>query len=261
MDLGLQGKRVVITGGSKGIGLACAKAFLAEGAVVVITSRSADNLANAVEQLAAGARLTTLAADMIDPDATRQMVDRVESEQGPIDVLVTSAGAARRTPPDELTPAAWRAAMDAKYFSYIHPIDAVIKRMAARKRGTIVNIIGAGGKVAGPTHLAGGAANAALMLVTAGLANAYGHAGIRVNAVNPGLTLTERLQEGMAAEARLTGLTTAELMQRATARSPLGRIARADEIADVVVFLASEKASYVSGAIVSMDGAVTPTVV
>ena len=198
---------------------------------------------------------------MGDPAATTGMIPLVEMAMGPMDVLVTSAGAARRTPPDELTPASWRAAMDAKYFSYVFPIDAVIKRMAARGTGVIVNVIGAGGKVASPVHMAGGAANAALMLVTAGMANAYAAKGIRVNAVNPGLTLTERLKEGMIADAKLAGITPEEALARAKARLPLGRIATPEEIANAVLFLASSKASYISGAIVSMDGAVNPIVV
>jgi NAD(P)-dependent dehydrogenase (short-subunit alcohol dehydrogenase family) len=133
--------------------------------------------------------------------------------------------------------------------------------MAARRAGAIVNVIGAGGKVASPVHMPGGAANAALMLVTAGMASAYAGRGVRVNAVNPGLTLTERLREGMAADARMQGISPEEALARATAKLPLGRIARPEEIAHAVVFLASAKASYITGAIVSMDGAVNPIVV
>ena len=151
--------------------------------------------------------------------------------------------------------------MEAKYFSYVFAIDAVVKRMAARGAGAIVNVIGAGGKVASPVHMPGGAANAALMLVTAGMASAYAGRGVRVNAVNPGLTLTERLREGMAADARMQGISPEEALARATAKLPLGRIARPEEIAHAVVFLASAKASYITGAIVSMDGAVNPIVV
>ena len=102
------------------------------------------------------------------------MIATAEAELGPIDVLVNSAGAARRYAPADLDADAWHAAMDAKYFSYIHPMDAVLKRMVARGRGAIVNIIGMGGKVANPVHLPGGAANAALMLATTGLAAAFG---------------------------------------------------------------------------------------
>lgn len=151
--------------------------------------------------------------------------------------------------------------MNAKYFTYIHMMDPIIKRMALRGRGVIVNVIGAGGKVASPIHLPGGAANAALMLVTAGLANAYGAKGVRVNAVNPGATLTERLKEGLAAQARMHQITVEEALRRSSQNMPLGRIAEPEEIANAVVFLASPRASYISGAIVAMDGAVTPMVV
>ena len=111
------------------------------------------------------------------------------------------------------------------------------------------------------THLAGGAANAALMLASAGLAAAYAGKGVRVNAVNPGLTLTERLHEGMQADARQQGISIEEALARAKATRPLGRIAKPSEIADAVVYLASNRASYITGAVVSMDGAVTPMVV
>lgn len=267
MDLELEGKRVLITGGSRGIGLACAKAFLREGARVAIVSRSESNLAAARVALTgdeAGAHdeaLFTVAADLTDAAQAARAVDAAVSALGGLDILVTSAGAARRTPPAELTPQSWRDAMDAKYFSYLNVIDPVIKRMAAQRSGAIVNIIGMGGKVASPTHLPGGAANAALMLATAGLANAYGPQGVRVNAVNPSATETERLQQGLEAEARLNGLSFEQMLAKANARAALGRLATPDEIADAVLFLASARASYISGAILSADGASTPIVV
>ena len=262
MDLGLKDRVVLITGGSKGIGLACAKAFLAEGAKVAIASRSKVNLVAAERQLKAeGREVVKVSGDLIDPANARRMVAEVEQALGPIDVLVNCAGGAKRTPAEELTPEAWRAAMDAKYFTYVHAIDAVIKGMASRKRGVIVNVIGTGGKVASRTHLPGGAANAALMLVTAGLANAYGPHGVRVNAVNPGATLTDRLKAGMEADARVAGITPDEALKRATERAPLGRLAQPEEIANAVLFLASDKASYVSGAVIAMDGALNPIVV
>lgn len=262
MDLNLKDKHVLITGGSKGIGLACAQAFLSEGAKVTINSRAAANLAAAQAALAAPAgRLAVQAGDLCDAATAQGVVDGAEKHFGPIDILVTSAGAAKRTPPAELRPASWREAMDAKYFSYINIIDPVVRLMGSRKRGVIVNVIGAGGKVASPIHLPGGAANAALMLVTAGLASAYGGQGLRVNAVNPGATLTERLKEGLAADARLSGISVDEAMKRATSRTALGRLATPEEVANMVLFLASDKSSYVSGTIIAMDGVSTPMVV
>ena len=145
--------------------------------------------------------------------------------------------------------------MDAKFFSYIHPIDVVVKRMAARGRGAIVNIIGSGGKIANPVHLPGGSANAALMLATVGLAAAYGAEGrAHQRRSIPARTLTGRVQEGLAVEARMTGLAEAELLARAQAKIPLGRYGTPEEVARVALFLASDEASYVTGAIVPMDG-------
>ncbi|MGE0501385.1 MAG: SDR family NAD(P)-dependent oxidoreductase [Rhizobiaceae bacterium] len=258
MELGLKDKVVAVTGGSKGIGLACAAAFLAEGARVAIVSRSAANLDRARKVLG---DVFGFAADLSDAARALAAVDAIEAALGPIDVLVNSAGAARRTPPDELTPDAFRAAMDAKFFTYVNVVEPVVKRMAARRAGVIVNVIGNGGKVASPIHIPGGAANAALMLVTAGLAHAYASKGVRVVAVNPGMTETDRVAEGLAADARLSGTTPEEARGRAVARIPLGRPARPDEIADTVVYLASGRASYVTGVTVTMDGATMPVVV
>jgi NAD(P)-dependent dehydrogenase (short-subunit alcohol dehydrogenase family) len=255
MDLNLAGRVVIVTGASKGIGYACAEAFAAEGARVALVSRSQANLDAALARFPRGASApVAIAADMTSHDAAVEMVARVEKTLGDVDVLVNSAGAARRYAPEELNAQAWHDAMDAKFFSYIHPTDAVLKRMLARGRGSIVNIIGAGGKVATPVHLPGGAANSALMLATVGLASAFGPKGIRINGINPGATLTGRVQEGLRAESRMTGLGEAELLSRNEARIPLKRYGTAEEIARVALFLASEQASYVTGAIVSMDG-------
>jgi len=262
MDLQLKGKHVLVTGGSRGIGLACAQAFLREGARVSLVGRTTANIEAAVARLAAeGHPARGHCADLVDAGAALRMLDAVEADAGPIDILVNSAGAARRTPFDELQPQSWHDAMQAKFFSYIHVMDPLIKRMGARGSGAIVNVVGMGGKVATTTHLAGGAANAALMLATAGLAAAYGPRGVRVNAVNPALTLTDRMAEGLAAEARARNISADDVLRDAHAKMPLGRVATPEDIANAVLFLASPMSAYVSGAIVSMDGAALPMVV
>src|SRR5512138_3592922 len=174
MELGLQDKVVVVTGGSKGIGLACAAAFLKEGSRVALVSRSREHLEAAQRELGADpSRLLLVTADLVQPSAATEMAARAAEALGPIDMLINSAGAARRYLPEELNVAAWHAEMDAKYFTYIHAMEAVLPGMAARRNGVAVNIIGMGGKVATSIHLPGGAANAALMLATVGLAKVY----------------------------------------------------------------------------------------
>ena len=262
MDLELAGKAVLVTGGSKGIGLACAAAFAAEGARVAIASRSQANRAAAVRSLrSSGYEVADIEADLTRPEAALRMVEAAERHVGPIEVLINSAGAAKRYAPETMDMAAWHDAMDAKYFSYVHAMQAVLPGMLGRRRGAIVNIVGVGGKVASPWHLPGGAANAALMLVTAGLAHAHGRLGIRANAINPGLTMTDRVREGHTAEAAAQNISMEELLKRSEARIPLGRVARPEEIASVALFLASSRASYVTGAVLTMDGGLNPIVV
>ena len=258
MELGLADKVVLVCGGSKGIGLAIAKLFAAEGARVAITSRSEANL-KAATDLIAGAR--AFASDLSREDQALDVLDKVESQIGPIDIAVNCAGAAKRLPPDELSPQAWRNAMDAKFFSYLNVIDPLIKRMAARRSGVIVNIIGNGGKVAAPTHIAGGAANAALMLATVGLATAYAPYGVRVVGLNPGLTETDRVAQGMRAEATLLGTTTEEAYSERLKSIPLGRMASPEEIANAALFVASDKASYITGVNITMDGMLSSVVI
>lgn len=262
MDLDLAGRVVLITGGSKGIGLACAHGFAAEGTRVAIASRDPAHLETAAASLRArGADVMVAATDLTKADAAREMAERVTAELGPVDVLVNCAGAARRYAPETLTARDWHDAMNAKYFTYIHAMQAVLPDMARRRCGSIVNVVGAGGKVAKPTHLPGGAANAALMLASVGLANAYGAHRVRINVVNPGATLTDRLGAGIAVEAARTGLSEKEVLQQQNHEIPLGRLATPEDVANMVVFLASEKAGYVTGAVIGMDGARVPTVI
>lgn len=266
MDLGLSGKNVLVTGGSKGLGLAAARAFAQEGARVVIASRAEENLARAKAELAAeGLEIATVAGNFTDPEAASHAVAEAERAIGPIDILINSAGAAKRTPAEQLDAAAWKAGLDAKFFPYIHAQDAVLKRLRARAEtdgiapprrqiGAIVNIVGTGGRVPSNTHLPGGSANAALLLSTLGLAQYYARYGIRINAINPGITLTDRVEQGLKLESERLGISREEALARGQAAAPLRRYGEAHEIAKVALFLASEQASYVVGAIVAVDG-------
>lgn len=255
MDVGLSGKLVVVTGASKGIGLACAMAFAREGARVVGVSRDMGHLHAAQHDLQReGLHMEVAAADLSESVAAQLVAEYIENAFGPIDVLVNCAGAARRTPPAELHADALHAAMQAKYFTYMHIIDPVIRRMAAHQHGSIVNVVGQGGRQASPLHIGGGAANAALMLASVGYAKAYAAKGVRVNVINPGLTRTGRVQEGLDAESRASGRPADEILAAQLEDIPLGRMAEPREIANVAVFLASPLASYVTGAIIPMDG-------
>lgn len=255
MQLSLDNRIAVVTGASKGIGLACARLFAQSGARVVAVARSADTLDQAVSQMASeGLQVQAMTADLSNAQQALALAHRIETEVGPIDVLLNSAGAARRFAPEDLSAAAFHQGIDAKYFSTIHLLEPVLKAMATRRRGAVVNIIGQGGRVASPMHIPGGSANAALMLSTVGFARAYAGQGIRVNGINPGMTRTGRVEEGLAVSAKASGKTREQVLADEIARIPMGRMGEPEEVAQLALFLASDAASYVSGAIIPMDG-------
>jgi NAD(P)-dependent dehydrogenase (short-subunit alcohol dehydrogenase family) len=252
VDLQLTGKTAVVTGASKGIGLACVEVLAREGATVTGISRDPANLAKAQEQFL-DLTFAVEAVDLTDPDATKAVFERI----GVPDILINCAGAARRTPVDELDSKALHAAMEAKYFTYMHATEAVIRGMAERGSGAVVNVVGQGGRAANPLHIGGGAANAALMLASVGYAKAYAGKGVRVNVINPGTTRTNRVDEGLEAAVRSTGKPKDELLAEMVREIPMGRFGEPDEVANVAVFLASPLASYVTASIITMDGATT----
>lgn len=264
MDLQMDDSHVLVTGASRGIGWACARQFLRERCRVTLVARDAQRLADARAALLRdepGADIGVHAADLADASAAAAMVAQVEAARGPVDVLVNSAGAPQRTPFDALQAGDWQQAMHDKFFPSMNVLAPLLPRMAARGRGTVVNIVGVGGKVPSPYNLPGGAANAALMLATAGLAAAWGPSGIRINAVNPALTETGLLEDFFRAQAQAQGSTPEAMRSQLVARLPLRRTASVDEVAGAVVFLASPRASYIAGAIVPVDGATTAMVV
>ncbi|HVR80208.1 MAG TPA: SDR family oxidoreductase [Acidimicrobiia bacterium] len=257
MELGLDGKNVLITGGSKGIGKACALLFAAEGANVAITARTPGPLEAAVAEIgeAGSGEAVGYPGDMTRWDDVRRVVDSTIEQLGPIDILVTCAGSSPGGLIEELTEDDWESSLNLKFMGYVRAMRAVLPHMRERGSGAVVLVVGNDGIKPTFWETTAGAANAAGINVASSLAEQYGPYGVRVNTVNPGPVDTERWDGLEKAMARDMDITQEQAHEFAVSSIPLGRIAKADEVADLVVFLASERASFVNGAHVVIDGA------
>lgn len=251
MDLGLRGRRALITGGSKGIGLASAEALAAEGCDVVLVSRGATGLDAAQARLRAAHQVNveTRALDI----AASGSVDALAAAFPDIDILVNNAGAIPGGSLDEIDEARWRAAWDLKVFGYTNMCRRFYALMRARGRGVIVNVIGAAGESPDAAYVAGSAGNAALMALTRALGGAAPSDGLRVVGINPGPILTERL-EGLLRKRAADTLGDAERWRETMRDMPFGRAGHAAEIGTLVAFLASDLSGYTTGTIVTVDG-------
>jgi NAD(P)-dependent dehydrogenase (short-subunit alcohol dehydrogenase family) len=247
----LRGKTVVITGGSKGIGLACAEAFAAEGCDLLLSARDPAGLDTAAASLRArfqvGVRV--LAADL-SADAEREKLHAMAPDA---DILVNNAGAIPSGGIADISVERWKAAWDLKVFGYIHLCQLFLPAMLARKSGVIVNIIGVSPFHPTNKNVAGAAGNAALMALTECMGTGSLDDGVRVVGINPGATETQRQVVRWKARAQVA-FGDENRWRELTTNFPLGRLARVDEVADMAVFLASERASYVSGTMISVDG-------
>ncbi len=251
MDLQLAGKRVLITGGSKGIGRASAEVLADEGCHLILVARDPGALEEAAAAIRARRQVNvrTIPADLSD-DAT---VRRVAADAGEIDVLVNNAGA---IPPGNLAgvdDATWRRAWDLKVFGFISLCRAVYPAMAARRAGVIVNVIGAAGERFDPNYIAGSAGNASLMAFTRALGRAAPADGIRVVGINPGPIATARL-EMLSRKRAEQQLGDAERWRELFAKMPFGRAGAPEEIGNAVAFLASPRSGYTSGTVLTIDG-------
>ncbi len=256
MDLGLTGRVALVTGGSAGIGKAAARMLAAEGVDVAIAARTYDRLQTAADEIraATGRRIVPVVADLSRLDEAEALVDRVVAGFGRLDVLVNNAGASRFGDPLELDADAFHDAMQSKYLGYVFCARRAAREMIRRGWGRIINVIGSGSKQIIPPHLPGGAANAALALFTKGFALRLAPHGVLVNAVSPAGVATERFIRLVQAFAESRGVTYADAERDYVKEYPLGRPARPEEVADVIVFLASERASYFVGSNIFMDG-------
>jgi NAD(P)-dependent dehydrogenase (short-subunit alcohol dehydrogenase family) len=252
MDLNLRSKSVLITGGSKGIGRACAEVLAAEGCSLHIAARDKTALRQTKDLLESkfGVPITIHTVDLSIGDNARALAKDCPD----IDILVNNAGAIPRGDLWQVEEARWRETWDLKVFGYINLCRAVYPQMKARHKGVIINIIGAAGERTRGDYIAGSAGNAALMAFTRALGARSLKDGIRMVAVNPGLIKTERLEALLksVAQSRFNDPGRwPELMPKEP--SP----GEPQDVANLVAFLASERAQYITGTVVTVDGGIT----
>ena len=250
MDLGLGGKRALVTGASKGIGRATALLLAEEGCDVVLVARHEDAL-HAVTEEITGRRqvgVQVVAADL----STREGVAKAADAVTELDILVNNAGAIPPGNLHDIGPDKWRAAWDLKVFGYIDLTRALYPALKARK-GVIVNVIGAGGERLTPDYIVGGAGNIALMGFTKSLAKGANKDGMRVVGINPGFVATGRVETMLKGRAKAQ-FNDESRWREFFAAMPFGRAAAPEEIASAVAFLASPRSAYTSGTILTVDG-------
>lgn len=259
MDLGLKDRVAIVTGGSRGIGRACAESLAAEGAAVVLVSRDPDRLERTRQELAdaSGATVLAVPTELRSDDAVRDMVGRTLSELGRIDILVNSAATVTPTAFQDLTEERWLDLFEQKLNGYARCLRHVIPHMRKRKEGCIVNLSGLAARQPHATTIPVGLNNASVLNLTKALATDLAKDGIRVNAVIPHIINTDRQDETMREWAAITGQSEAEVRAERVAKIPLGRMGTPEEVGDIVAFLASNRCGFVTGAAWHVDGGVS----
>ncbi|HEY5897600.1 MAG TPA: short-chain dehydrogenase/reductase [Burkholderiales bacterium] len=242
MDLGLKGKSVLITGGSKGIGLACAKAFAAEGARLHLAARDRARLEQAAKTI--GGQVETHSVDLRDPAALRKLA----SECADVDVLVNNAGDIPGGSIETMDEAKWRHAWELKVFGFINLTREIYPRMKARKNGVIVNVIGMAAEQPTFEYVCGAAANAGLANFTRAMGKGSREHGVRVVAVHPPATRTDRIITLMKTQAKI------KLGDENRYEELMGNVMEPEQVGDMVCFLASARASQLSGVVYNLGG-------
>jgi NAD(P)-dependent dehydrogenase (short-subunit alcohol dehydrogenase family) len=255
MDLGLKGKTALVTGASEGIGKAIARTLAEEGVRVAICARTEATLAQAAAEIARATSMDVMpiAADLRSLAGCQRVVEQAAERLGGLDILVNNAGASAFGAFVDLPDEAFVDAINGKLLGYIRCAKAVIPHMRRRGGGVIVNITGTT-QQAVPLHTPGSACNAALRMFSKELSMELGPLGIRVNSVAPGRIQTARADRLLEATAATQGTTPAVLLGQLVKTIPSGRIGTGEDIADAVCFLVSERASYVNGAALVIDG-------
>lgn len=257
MDLGIRGRAALVTGGSRGIGRMTALRLLEEGARVAICARGKEGLEEARGDLArrTGGEVLAVQADTSREADIARLVQAAAGRFGGVDILVNNAGTMSSGRFGALADAALQAQLDTKLFGFLRLIRQVVPHMRAKGWGRIVNIIGGAGKEPDPYMFGSGMTNSALLNLTKSLSTELGEEGILVNAVCPGwvdTALWRKNAEGLAAE--LGAKTEEEARRLAARKNALNRFGRPEELADAIAFLCSERASYITGVSLNLDG-------
>ena len=257
MDLQLGGKVAFVTGASKGIGRAVAEQLAREGAEVVITARAAEPLESTAKEISAatGHSVLPMAGDMSVTADVQRCVDATLALFGKIDILVTCAGSSPGGLLEDLTEDQWMSSLNLKFMGYVRSVRAVIPHMRERGEGAIVLVVGNDGLKPSYWEMTAGVANAADINFASSVAEQYGRYGVRINTVNPGPVNTDRWDTLEKAFARDKGVSQGRAHELANQSIPFGRICEPGEVAALVTFLASPRASFINGAHIPIDGA------
>ena len=255
MDLGLQGKTALVTGASEGIGSAIARKLAEEGVRVAICARTESTLKDTAAAIAraTGLEIVSIPADLRSLDGCRAVVEQAADSLGGLDILVNNAGASAFGPFVDLPDEAFVDAINGKLLGYIRCAKAAVPHMRRRGGGVIVNITGTT-QQAIPLHTPGSACNAAIRMFSKELSMELGPLNIRVNSVAPGRIQTARADRLLEATAASQGTTPEVVLSQLVKTIPSGRVGTTDDIADAVCFLVSERATYINGAALVVDG-------
>jgi NAD(P)-dependent dehydrogenase (short-subunit alcohol dehydrogenase family) len=260
MEVRLDGKSAIVTGGSKGLGLAIAKEFAASGADVAILARDPATLAEARAEIERGARakVAAIGCDVSQPAPIKAAYDRVMAEFGKVDIFVNNAGQSMRGPSETLTDEIWQADLDLKLFAQIRFCRLILPQMKERRWGRIISVLNIGAKAPGADSAPTSVSRAAQMAFTKALSMEGAPYNVLVNSLHVGVIVSDQIVRRHRREGANVSLQ--EFIAEAGRGVPLGRMGRAEEFANVATFLASDAASYVTGCAINVDGGRSPVV-